>query len=37
MQNQLHEMTFLEKLIVTEAVQKFPLISFMWLTGPTGS
>jgi hypothetical protein len=29
MQNQLHEMTFLEKLIVTEAVQKFPLISFM--------
>jgi len=37
MQNQVHEMILLEKLIVTEAVEQFPPISFMWRHSPTGA
>jgi hypothetical protein len=34
MQNQVHEMILLEKLIVTDAVEQFPTISFMWCRSP---
>ena len=37
MQNQVHEMILLEKLIVNEAVEQFPPISFMWRKSLTGA
>ena len=37
MQIQVHEMILLEKMIVNEADEQFPPISFMWRKTPTGA